>query len=234
LREAGHPAIQVETSLLTVAAHAAPETTQSYLEELILEYGHPMHLRAEAVMLLAETHPERAIEIYQPLLEARRHHKTYPDMEFFVRAWTDAHERAGTDPTPVLANVATNLFMQDAARHFAVKDLGKYPSAVGRQALEAVLVESTGNGILRRYAAQALSKSVPREEACDYLNEVARNEAELNMVRFLVNLIAHHCADGPMPDFYDDDSTQRIEAQTTTTEQLRRSTGELEPAREDD
>ena len=199
LRDHGHPAVMVENNLLEVAAYTAPEATGPYLEKLVLEYGHPLHRRTEAVRLLAETHPERAVELFRPILLQARHFKTYPDMEFFVRAWATAHDELGTDPTDVLVDVATNLFMQDAARHFAVKELGKRPSRLGRQALEAVMIESTGNGVLRRYAAQALRKSVPAEEACEVFRRVASREAELGMLQFLANMIDNACGGIPLP-----------------------------------
>lgn len=193
LREVGDEAIGVEVGLLEVAAHSDPEGTAPYLEELIFEYGYPMHQRAEAVTLLAEIRPERAMELFDPHLREARHHRTYPDAEFFVRGYIDAARARRADPTDLLVDVATNLWHQDAARHFAVGELGNHPSEYARQALEITLTESTGNGYLRRKAAQALRDSLPRETACQIFANVANKEADRNMLAFLIDMINENC-----------------------------------------
>ncbi len=193
LKEEGHEAIGVEVGLLTVAAFADPEGTQGYLEELIFEYGYPMHQRAEAVTLLAKVAPERAVLLFDPHLRDARQRKTYPDAEFFVRAYIEAANSTGHDPVDLLADVTTNIWHQDAARHFAVRELGNHPSEIGRQALQITLIESTGNGYLRRLAAQALRKSLPRETACQIISNVANKEADTNFLEFLIDLITENC-----------------------------------------
>lgn len=193
LREEGHEAVGVEVGLLTVAAHADPVGTQPYLEELIFEYGYAMHQRAEAVKLLGEIAPNRAIELYDPHLRDPRQRKTYPDAEFFVRSYIKAANEVEHDPVDLLADVTTNIWHQDAARHFAVRELGNHPSEIGRQALHITLIESTGNGYLRRLAAQSLRNSLPREQACQIFAEVANKEASRNFLAFLIDIINENC-----------------------------------------
>lgn len=191
-----HPieVVPVRRGLLDVAAHAAPEEAEPLLVRLIEEYGHPMDLRAEAAKLLGRTSPERALEVLRPLLEkVRRRTRTLPDDEFLLDGYLAACERTGTDPTMILADVATNIFIQDAARHRAAKELGKHPGPFSRAALEAILVESTGNGYLRRMAAQALRDSLPAESACALFREVYSREADLNMRTFLEDMIRDNC-----------------------------------------
>ncbi len=193
LQEQGHEAVGVEVGLLAVAAHAGPEGTQPYLEELIFEYGYKMHQRAEAVILLAEIAPHRAVELFDPHLRDPRQRKTFPDAEFFVRGYIKAANEIHLDPTEVCADVTTNIWHQDAARHFAVRELGNHTSEIGRQALQITLIESTGNGYLRRLAAQSIQKSLPRETACQILQNVANKEADRNFLNFLIDVITENC-----------------------------------------
>ena len=193
LQEEGSDVIGIEIGLLTVAAFADPEGTQPYLEELIFEYGYAIHRRAEAVTLLAKIAPQRAVELFDPHLRNPRQRKTYPDAEFFVRGYIEAANKIGLDPVDLLADVTTNIWHQDAARHFAVRELGNHPSEIGRQALQITLIESTGNGYLRILAAQSLVKSLPRETACGLLATVANREANRNFLQFLIDVMAENC-----------------------------------------
>ncbi|HJO26888.1 MAG: hypothetical protein CMK00_01095 [Planctomycetes bacterium] len=185
--------ITVRNGLLEVGAHSAPVDARPLLDQLVLEYGHRMSDRTEAVRLLAETSPARAEEILGPLLRQERLRQTMPDQEFLLAGWLTACERTGTDPVEVLATVAGNIFMQDAARHRAVQELGEHPGTLSRATLEVVLVESTGNGYLRRKAAQALASSLPAETACSIFKEVAEKEADRNMLIFLLNILEEVC-----------------------------------------
>ncbi|MDP6839317.1 MAG: hypothetical protein QF724_10305, partial [Planctomycetota bacterium] len=181
--------IPVRNGLLEVGAHSAPDDAEPLLVQLVTEYGHRMSDRTEAVRLLAQTSPARAEELLGPLLRQERLRQTMPDAEFLLAGWVTACEQTGTDPVEVLSTVAGNIFMQDAARHQAVEELGKHPGTLSRATLEAVLVESTGNGYLRRKAAQALSASLPAETACSIFKRVAEQEADQNMVIFLLNML---------------------------------------------
>ena len=185
--------VDVERGLITVAAKADTAETQPLLENLVTQYGAAIELRTEATLLIAEVAPERAWEILQPMVTKQRPDSTTADSEFLVRAFVTACEKTGRSPVNELANVATNLFQQEAARVRAVKELGNYKDPLAAQALRAILVESTGDGYLRRMAAQALVKSLPRETACDILKNVADHEAEINMLQFLMNMLDRNC-----------------------------------------
>jgi hypothetical protein len=184
----------VERALLTVAARAAPEDSKVLLENLVTQYGTDLALRTEATLLLAEVHPLRAKEILEPFVRRARQSQTLPPQEFLVRAWVTACEQSKTDPVPALADAATNLFMEEPARVRAVKELGHHKgNLLAEKALRAILVESTGDGYLRRMAAQALIELLPRESACSLLTEVADKEADSNMLIFLTDALDKYC-----------------------------------------
>jgi len=175
---------------LEVAAHAAREETRPLLEELISEYGYPLDVRTEAVRLLAETSPERAIEVIGPLVKKTRRTQTLPDDEFLVRGYVTACTGARRSPVDVLVDVATNIYKQEAARHYAAEALGGYPDEpIGIKALETILVESTGNTYLRIKAAQSLRKALPAETACELFRRVAEYEAGANFLQFLADML---------------------------------------------
>lgn len=186
--------VEVERGLLDVASHAAPEDARPLLESLVLQYGPSLSLRTEALLCLAETSPQRAIEIVQPLITRTRANQTLPPAEFLVRAWVTACEKTGRSPVKELADVATNLFQEEAARIRATKELGKHKEPLAQQALSAILIESTGDGYLRRMAAQGLRDTLPRETACSTFQRVAEREADMNFAKFLADLLEKHCA----------------------------------------
>jgi HEAT repeat protein len=193
LREEGSEVVEVERALLDVAAHAAPEDTRPLLETLVTEYGPAMHLRAEAALLIGETSPEAAVRVLQPWLEKTRPGRTMPPMEFLVRGWITACDKLGRSPVEVLADVATNLYMEEAARHLATRALGDHPEPLAIKALESILTESSGNAYMRRLAAQGLVKVLPREEACALFLQVADREADLNFAQFLADVLDKNC-----------------------------------------
>jgi len=181
-------------SLLTVAAHNAPEESRGILEHLMLTFGYRMVDRAEATRLLAETSPERFLEAARPFVLRRgRPRQTMPNDEFFVQGWVSACEKVGRSPVPEMAEVVTNLMMEPYARTIAAKTLGRYPDPLGRKALETALIESSGDGYLRRKAAQAIRDSVPAEEACTLFSHVLSREADINFAIFLRDLIESNC-----------------------------------------
>jgi len=187
--------VEVERALLDVAAHAAPEEARPLLESLVVEYGGAhLDLRTEAVTLLAQTSPARAVEILEPLVTRARHGRTMPPQEFLVRAWIEACAGTGRSPVRELADVATNLFMDSMARTVAVKELARHREPRAAQVLQAVLVESTGDAYLRRMAAQGIRDSMPAEAACEVFRRTASREADLNFARFLADLIEKNCA----------------------------------------
>jgi hypothetical protein len=123
----------------------------------------------------------------------QKSNQTMPPAEFLVRAWCTACDKTGRSPVPELCDVATNLFQEESARVRAVKELGHRPDPRGEKALRAILVESTGDGYLRRMAAQGLRDTLPRETACGVFQQVADREADLNFLRFLADMLDKNC-----------------------------------------
>jgi len=185
--------VDVDRALLDVAAHAAPEDARALLEALLTQYGATLELRTEAALLLAETSPERAIELIEPMVTKSRPNQTQPPPEFIVRAWVTACDHVGRSPVQELADVATNLYMDETARILAVKELGHRPEPLALQALQAILIESTGDGYIRRMAAQGLRDSLPKENGCEIFERVASREADVNFARFLADLLQKNC-----------------------------------------
>lgn len=184
--------VLVRVYLLDVAAHAATLETQPLLETLTLEYGHKMDIRTEAMLLLGQVAPARAVELIGPLLATKRT-STMPADEFMLKAYATGCAGADVDPVPMLVDVATNIFKEQAARHQAVKRLGDHKTRLSQQALRAILVESTGNAYLRRKAAQSIRKVFPREEACAIFHEISQLEADLNFKLFVADMIRDNC-----------------------------------------
>lgn len=185
--------VLVRVRMLEVAAHTAPDDTEPLLVKYIQQYGHPMDIRTESVRLLAETKPERALEVLEPYVTRKRATETTPEDEWFVQAWVTACDATGRSPVPVLLDVATNIYKQPRARYYAATQLGAHPEPQGIEALRALLIESTGDGMLRRKAAQALRAALPAETACAIFQEVAAHEAELTMLEFLASMIQDLC-----------------------------------------
>lgn len=185
--------ILVRVNLLDIAAHCATEETVPLLETLVVEYGHRIDIRTEATLLLGTVAPERAVAILTPLLQRTKSISTLPADEFLLQAYVRGCEGSGTDPVPILADVATNIFKEDAARHLAVRELGKHKTLYSQQALRSILVESTGNAYLRRLAAQSIREVYSQEEACAIFELVATMEADNNFLAFLADIIQDNC-----------------------------------------
>lgn len=185
--------VDVRRGLLQVAARSAPLDTTPLLEKLVVEYGHPLEERAEATLLIGEASPERAILVLEPMCRRTKRNETLPHDEFLIRGWVTACEKLEMSPVPVLVDNATNITKDETSRHYSVKQLGNHVDPLGRQALEIILIESTGNGYIRRMAAQSLRKTLSAEEACALFKEVADREAETNFLLFLLDVIAETC-----------------------------------------
>jgi hypothetical protein len=185
--------VEIEKGLLTVAAKAATADTLPLLLNLTSEYGASLELRTEAALLLGEVAPERAIPILEPMVLRRTRNQTTPPVEFLLVAWVTACDKTGRSPVPELCDVATNLFQEGSARVRAVKELGRRPAPRGEKALRAILVESTGDGYLRRKAAQSILATLPRETACDVFRRTGDKEADLNFLQFLANMVEQNC-----------------------------------------
>lgn len=192
-QEAEVAPILVRVNLLDVAAHCATEETQPLLESLLTEYGHRIDIRTEATLLLGKVAPERAVELLEPLLKKTKAISTMPADEFLLQAYITACSGADHDPVPILADVATNMYKEDAARHRAVQELGTHKTLYSQQALRSILVESSGNAYLRRKAAQAIRDSFPREQACAIFAEVSKLEADNHFLAFLGDMIEENC-----------------------------------------
>jgi hypothetical protein len=184
----------VRGGLLDIAGHAAPEESQLLLSHLLVHYGHGIDDRTQAALVLSRTSPEVYLEIARPYVERKgRPLKTMPPDEFLVKGWVTACEELGISPVPEMVDVVTNLMMEPMARHLAAETLGRYEDPLGQKALENVMIESTGNGYLRRKAAQALRNSIPRETACTLFKSVLEREADSNFALFLQDMIYKNC-----------------------------------------
>ena len=189
----------VERALLDVAAHAAPEDARPLLVSLVKEFGPSLALRTEATLLLGETSPETALEVLAPIVKNAHPKQTMAPAEFTLHAFVTACDKTGRSAVPELADIATNLYMDETARIRAVKELGHRPEPLALQALQAILIESTGDGYLRRMAAQGLRDSLPKENACEMFQKVAENEADLNFLQFLRDMLEKNCSPGTPP-----------------------------------
>ncbi len=123
--------------------------------------------------------------------------QTQPPAEFILSSFVTACDKTGRSPVPELADAATNLFMDETARIRAVKELGHRPEPLAIQALQAILVESTGDGYIRRMAAQGLRDSLPKENACALFQGISEHEADLNFLQFLKDMLDKNCS--PVP-----------------------------------
>lgn len=184
---------EVRAGLLDVAAHTAPAETEPLLVELVLHFGEDLLVRREATELLGRSAPRRALEVLEPVLRERYDGRTYPPEEQMLSAWLEAARKLQHDPVPLLALIVTDIGRQQDIRHLAARTLGSYPSPLGRQALETVLVESSGNGYIRRIALQALQESLAREEFCAEALRVQQNEADPAFVDFIESMLVTHC-----------------------------------------
>lgn len=187
--------VPIRRTLLEIGARVSPVEATPLLAALAFNYGHKMDYRAEAVLLLAEASPETYFEGARRFLEREGNPtETAPNDEFFVRGWLIACELTDTDPTPMMASVATNFAMEHYARVVALRELADHaddPLASG--ALRTVLVESTGNDYLRRIAAQSILKGFPRETACTLLQTVLSRESSMGFARFLDDMVQQNC-----------------------------------------
>ncbi len=186
---------QSRRTLLRIGARVSPDAASAILKTLAFEYGHRMGDRAESLLLLAETDPEALLEGARPYLERTgRRFQTAPSDEFFARAWVKACKNTDKSPVPMMADVAMNIALEPIARYVAIDALGEHGNDPLAQAtLQEAIVESTGDGYFRRKAAQAIIASFPGERACVLLAEVLSNEADVNMARFLDDMIQTNC-----------------------------------------
>lgn len=181
--------------LLQIGATAAPRSAAPLLRELMLTYGYRRDDRAEATLLYAQADPAGYLEdAREHLLRHERPKKTMPADEFLVRGWVRACEELGVSPVEICADVATNLWMESYARIVAIETLAKHgDDGLAREALRTCLIESTGDGNIRRNAAQAIRDGWAREDACALLEDVLSKEVDINFAGFLTTLLHAHC-----------------------------------------
>ena len=184
---------EIRCGLLDIAAHAATEETRPVLALLVTEYGDHMLVRTKAAELLGATSPEHALDIIGPILRHEKTGRTYPREEHLLRAWYQACATLDRDPVGLICMIAVDLPREMDVRHLATKLLGEFKSNQGRQALEQLLTESTGNHMLRRFASQSLRASLSAEEFCALLRPIRANEADPNFQIFLDNMLLASC-----------------------------------------
>jgi hypothetical protein len=182
----------VRHAMIEAIARCKPPEGGPYLAELVETYGLDLGVRTAAVKVLHLASPELATETLEPLLR-QRPRATYPPAETILLGWLAACDALEKDPVEVLALVATDLYREDAARHQAVRALGRYGGPQARAALETLLTESTGNFYLRRLTAQSVVQCFEPEAACALLERVLSREADQNMQVFLANLVTLNC-----------------------------------------
>ena len=183
----------IRSGLLDVAAHAAPDETRPLLVELVTTFGADLGIRTTAAELLGRTSPEQAIEVLEPILRHEHSGTTFPPEDKLLSAWEEACRRTGRDRTPLLCAIATDLNRAHAVRNRATKALGELAGPRARQALEQLIVESTGDHMIRRYAAQSLRDMLEAEELCDLLRPIMQRESDPAFQRFLDNMILANC-----------------------------------------
>jgi HEAT repeat protein len=189
-------ALDVQWALLEVAAYAAPAEAGPRLESLILTYDGEKGtgLRTQAVRILSETQPQRAIELLEPLIRDPRPQQTLPPQEELIRGFATAMKKLGTGQARVLCDVVVDLRQPAEARYAAVNALADIGGERAIQALRHVLIEGASDGNLRRKSAQALLRIMPRPELCALIEEAAGHESDEAFIRFLSDMLDKNCA----------------------------------------
>jgi len=192
--------LAMRRGLLRAAGYNLPVETAPLLEAIFEQYGEDLGLRTAAIEMLSETSPADAIRLIQPIIEKRRPGKTYPEAERLVECYAKAALalELGKEAQLVLSSYATDLFLDQTGRVMAIKALADYPGSHTRETLRTVLVESTGNGYLRRISVKSLVKLAEVDPEtntvlCDLINEVMTKEVDLNFQQHLINILEKHC-----------------------------------------
>lgn len=185
----------IKNRLLRIGARVSPDEARNLLKELTFKYGYSIEDRASALEFLPEVDPDAVFEGAAPYLERQgRPFQSAPPDEFFVAAWLKACEVSGEDPVPMMSTVAVNFALESRARYAAVEALKDHADdPIARQTLEQVLVESTGDGYIRRKAAQSIIGGYSREDACAILTQVRDRESDINFARFLDDMVQTNC-----------------------------------------
>lgn len=184
----------VRWALLEAAAYNAPSETQPTLERLILVYeGKGEELRTQAVRIAAETIPQRAVELYEPMLREPLARQTRPPQEELVRGWHTAAKKLGLKEARVLCDLVVDLRQPPDARYAAVNALADIGGERAIRALREVLVESASDGNIRRKSAQALQRIMPRDAFCALMREASEHEADEVFLLFLADMLDKNC-----------------------------------------
>jgi HEAT repeat protein len=184
----------VRWALLEAAAYNAPADTQPTLERLILVYeGKGEELRTQAVRIASETIPQRAIELFEPMLREPLARQTRPPQEELVRGWHTAAKKLGLKEARVLCDLVVDLRQPPDARYAAVNALTEIGGERAIRALREVLVESASDGNIRRKAAQALQRIMPRDAFCALMREASEHEADEVFLYFLADMLDKNC-----------------------------------------
>ncbi|MCC7012004.1 MAG: HEAT repeat domain-containing protein [Planctomycetes bacterium] len=194
-QQSASEALDVRWALLEVAAHNAPSETQPVLEKLIAEYDGEdgTGLRTQAVRILSEALPARAIEVLEPMIRDPLARATRPPHEELVRGWATAARKLGLKEARVLCDVVVDLRQPPEARYAATSALGEIGGERATKALREVLVEGASDGNIRRKAAQALLRIMPRKEFCALIEEISQHETDPVFLNFLADVLDKNC-----------------------------------------
>jgi len=184
---------EVRIGLLDVAAHCAPAETSPLLVQLTTVFGEDILVRTKATEFLGECAPAQAVELLEPILHNRYDGRTYPPEERLLEAYVAGCEHEKHDPVPLLCTIATDVNRPQDVRHLATRTLARFDAPQSRQALQALMVESSGNGYIRRVAAQSLQQLLPKEEFCAYVLGVQQHEADPEYIGFLESVLTTSC-----------------------------------------
>ncbi len=190
-----HGRDELRSALLEVASVCDPADMAPVLEHMVVTYDSALGLglRTRAAELLAETAPERALEVLAPLLTEKDVNVTLPPREVMVRAWASAARAAKRQDLGVLIDVAADIRQPADTRYAAIAELGVFGGTTARQALEEVLFEPTSDAYLRRKAAQSLEAFLEPAELCPILERAGSHEHDEIFAQFLASMMAKHC-----------------------------------------
>lgn len=196
LEQSRDEAFDVQWALLEAAAYNAPQDALPLMERLITTYDGEKGtgLRTQAVRILSETVPQRAIELLEPMLREPLARETRPPQEEMVRGWYTAARKLGLQESRVLCDLVVDLRQPPDARYAAVDALAGLGGERATKALREVLVESASDGNIRRKAAQALLRVMPRKEFCALIEEVSGHESDTVFLLFLADMLDKNCA----------------------------------------
>lgn len=182
-------------AFLDVAAHCDPAGTSDLLAHMVVTYDvrAGLGLRTSAAELLADTAPERALEVLGPILASPTTNATLPPMETLVRSWARAARALETEDVRLLADLATDFTRPPDARYAAIDELGENGGPLAKKALEVLVQEAASDAYLRRKAAQAMVRCCTPEELCPVLERAAEHEHDDYFLRFLADMISKHC-----------------------------------------